>query len=245
NLTTAAGKSAAAFGVWSPARTRMTPTRGTETAEPPTRDETFLKDALAESLAGYAARLPEAAELLEALRAGAGAARDATPGAAPRAGAAAPARVAVRGLTGSARAFLAAWLQRATGRTVLYLVAHGEAFEAARDDLEYFRGPGPTLAFPEPDTLPYDPSSPHPSLTAQRLETLGRLDAAKGAAGVDSGPGAGHGAGVVLATVRGLLQRVPRPARLERAILKVGVGSDYDPQELVRRLVFLGYERLP
>ena len=93
----------------------------------------------------------------------------------------------MRGLTGSARGYLASWLQRETGRTLLYVVAHGDAYEEARDDLEYFRGPGATLALPEPDTLPYDPSSPHPGITAQRLETL----AAARPAG-ESGRRAGH-----------------------------------------------------
>jgi transcription-repair coupling factor (superfamily II helicase) len=137
----------------------------------------------------------------------------------------------VRGLTGSARGYLAAWLQRTTGRTVLLLSRHGDAFEEMRDDVEYFRGGGATLAFPEPDTLPYDPSSPHPGLTAQRLETLARLAAGE--------------RGVVITTVRGLLQRVPRPARLERARIRVRVGDAVDPGALLERLVFLGYERLP
>ncbi len=174
--------------------------------------ETYLHDPLAESLARYAERLPEAQALLEGVAPGRG-------------------RTAVRGLTGSARGFIASWLQRATGRTVLYLVAHGDAFEEARDDVEYFRGAGDVLAFPEPDHLPYDASSPHPGVTAQRLQTLARLAAGE--------------AGLVLATVRGALQKVPRPARLEQGMLRLSVGSDYDPHELVERLVFMGYERLP
>jgi len=180
--------------------------------EDPPSAETFLRDDLAERIAPLAGRMPEAVALLEAVRAGR-----------PRAG--------LRGLTGSARGYLAGWLQRATARPVLYVVGHGDAFEEARDDLEYFRGPGATLALPEPDTLPYDPSSPHPGITAQRLEVLGRL--ARGAA-----------PGVVLATVRGLLQRVPRPERLARALLELHVGHDYDPAALMERLVFMGYERL-
>jgi len=175
--------------------------------------EVYLKDDLAESLARHAERLPEARELLARLRSGA------------------PGRVAVRGLTGSARAWLASWLQRELGVTVLYVVGHGETFEGARDDLEYFRGRGATLAFPEPDTLPYDPCSPHPAVTADRLETLARL--------------AGGEPGLVVATVRGVLQRVPRPARLVRALLALRVGQDVDPRALIERLVFLGYERLP
>src|SRR5690349_16732638 len=140
-------------------------------------------------------------------------------------------RTAVRGLTGSARAFLVAWLQRELGRTLVYVVPHGEAWDAARDDVEYFRGRAATLAFPEPDALPYDPSSPHPSVTAERLDTLARL--------------AGGEHGVVVATVRGVLQKVPRPAKLARAVLALRVGEEIAPERLVERLVFLGYERFP
>ena len=186
-------------------------------APPPS--ETFLRDELSERIALHAGRIPEAAERREAVRAGG-------------------TRVGLRGLTGSARGCFAAWLQRATGRRVLYVVGHGDAFEEARDDLEYFRGPGATLALPEPDTLPYDPSSPHPGITAQRLETLGRL-AGERAAG-SAGPG-----GVVLTTVRGLLQKVPKPARLARVLLELRVGHDYEPGAVMERLVFMGYERLP
>ena len=191
--------------------------------------ETYLKDALADSLLAHAEDLPEARELLAALREAAPARGGATGGVATR--------FAVRGLTGSARAFLTASLQRASGRPLLYLVPPGEPFEEARDDLEYFCGAGATLAFPDPETLPYDPGSPHPGLTAQRLETLGRLARAR-----TSGEAA---PGVVLATVRGLLQRVPRPERIAHAVLTFKVGHDYDPTAVMERLVFLGYERLP
>jgi transcription-repair coupling factor (superfamily II helicase) len=176
--------------------------------------EVYLRDVLADSLAPHLDRLPAAAELLAAARDGAGGGR-----------------LAVRGLTGSARTLCAAWLSRATGRTVLYLTPHGEPFEQTRDDVEYFAGVGATLAFPEPDNLPYDPASPHPSITAQRLETLARL--------------AGGETGIVIATVRGLLQRIPAAPRLARAVLSLEVGRDIAPNTLVERLVFLGYERLP
>ena len=82
---------------------------------------------------------------------------------------------------------------------MLCVAPHGESFEAWRDDLEYFAGPGALLAFPEPDTLPYDPSSPHPGITAQRLETLSRLAGGRARAwrgGADDGPRSGaEGAG--------------------------------------------------
>jgi transcription-repair coupling factor (superfamily II helicase) len=182
--------------------------------------EVFLRDELAESLAERADAMPEAIELLGALREGR-----------TRLANARAARLAVRGLTGSAGAYLVSWLQRRAGVPVLYLVAHGEAFEAARDDVEYFRGRGATMGFPEPDNHPYDPSSPHPSVTAERLETLSRLAAGE--------------AGVIVATVRGVLQRVPAPEKLARAHLVLRTGEDAEPRALVERLVAMGYERLP
>jgi len=189
--------------------------------------ETWLTDELAERLVGLIERVGEARELAGFL-AGKSGRNDS---------AALPRRMAVRGLTGSARALFTAWLARTTGRAALYLVAHGEPFEEARDDLEYFLGPGATLAFPEPDQLPYDLMPPHPAITAQRLETLARLIALREAR--DATPV------VVLATLRGLIQRVPAPARLAAGIVKLAVGAELDPQALLARLVALGYERLP
>ena len=174
--------------------------------------ETYLRDPLAETLLQRVARLPEASALL------------------------ADGPVVVRGLTGSSRALLTAWVERAAGTPVLCLVPHGERFEEWRDDLEYFAGAGRVLAFPEPDTLPYDPTSPHPGITAQRLETLERLS--RGMRGEPV-------AGIVLATVRGLLQRVPAPDRLTAAVLNVRLGEELVPERAMERLVALGYERLP
>jgi len=183
--------------------------------------DVYLKDALAETLAGYGDRLPEARDLLRFVR-GEWGRNDV---------AVLPKRVAVRGLAGSARGYLASWLQRASGRTILLVTPHGDPFEELRDDLEYFRGAGDVIAFPEPDTLPFDPASPHPGITAQRLEALGRLAAGQ--------------RGIVLTTVRALLQRVPKPARLARAVLTLRLGDEHDPVALMERLVYLGFERLP
>ncbi|HXJ70901.1 MAG TPA: transcription-repair coupling factor [Verrucomicrobiae bacterium] len=183
-----------------------------------TRD-VYLKDVLAESLAELPGRSPAARELLAMLRDGWGRADGKRP------------RAAVRGLTGAARAYLVSWLQRELDRPLLYVVRHGEAWETARDDVEYFRGRAATLPFPEPDALPYDPSSPHPSVTAERLDTLARL--------------ANGDTGVVVSTVRGVLQKVPRPAKLARALLALRTGEEIAPERLLERLVFLGYERFP
>ena len=178
--------------------------------------ETYLEDPLAASLLRYVERLPEAQRLLAALAVEAQGK---------------PARIGMRGLTGSARGLLISWLHHSLGGTLVLVVPHGEPFEEWRDDLEYFRGPGAVLAFPEPDVLPYDAASPHPALTAQRLETLARL--------------AGGERGIVLATARGVLQKIPASERLRRAVVRLRVGAEIDPLALAERLVLLGYERLP
>ena len=183
--------------------------------------EVFLRDPLATTLLERVERSPEARTLLATLRDGWNRADQG--GKWPR--------VALKGLVGSSRALIAAWLQDQLDASIVWVVPHGETYEAARDDLEYFAGRGATLPFPEPDAAPYDASSPHPSVTAERLETLSRL-----AAGTR---------GVVLTTVRGVLQKVPRPTRLHGARLDLRTGADADPMALVERLVFLGYERFP
>ncbi|MEY4070554.1 MAG: hypothetical protein RL721_1168 [Candidatus Eisenbacteria bacterium] len=183
--------------------------------------DVHLRDPLAAALLEQVGRAPEARETLSVLRDGWGRADQG--GRTPR--------VAVRGLKGSSRALFTAWLQSELDATVVWVVPHGEAFEAARDDLEYFAGRRATLPFPEPDAAPYDSSSPHPALTAERLETLARLASGE--------------RGVLLTTVRGVLQRIPRPARLADARLDLRTGADADPARLLERLVYLGYERFP
>ena len=71
--------------------------------------------------------------------------------------------IGVRGLAGSAGAWLVAALHARAGGTLLFVAEDGEKAEEAREDLEYFLGPDAVLPFPEPETLPYDSASPHPA----------------------------------------------------------------------------------
>ena len=139
--------------------------------------------------------------------------------------------IGVRGLAGSAGAWLAAALHARTGGTMLWIAEDSEKAEEAREDLEHFLGHDRVLPFPEPETLPYDGHSPHPAVTAQRLETLAAL--ARGEPGV------------VVTTVRALAQKVLSPERLVSHELSLQVDQDYERDELVARLVGLGYERVP
>ncbi|MGH7724871.1 MAG: transcription-repair coupling factor [Candidatus Eiseniibacteriota bacterium] len=137
----------------------------------------------------------------------------------------------VRGLSASAPAWLTAALHRTLGGTFVWVLADGERAEEMREDLEYFLGKDRVLPFPEPEILPYDHSSPHPAVTAQRLETLAAL--ARGERGV------------VVTTLRAIAQKVLSSERLTSHELTLHVGRDYDRDELLARLVGLGYERVP
>jgi transcription-repair coupling factor (superfamily II helicase) len=170
-----------------------------------------------EQLLDAASRLPAFAPLVAFLREGQEAGVPRTEG--------------VRGLAASAPAWLVAALARAVGGTFVWIAPDGERAEELREDLEYFLGKARVLPFPEPETRPYDGSSPHPGITAQRLETLAALAAGR--------------PGVVVTTVRALAQKVLSPGRLLGAELRISVGDEIDRDAFLARLVGLGYERVP
>ena len=145
------------------------------------------------------------------------------------------ARLVWKGLSGGERAWLLAALARESGRTVLWVHPDAEHADTAREDLELFLDADENLYFPEPETLPYESRSPHPSLLAQRLETLYAL----------ADPRGRPRGRVIVTTVRALAQRVPSPERLWRARLPLHVGESFDLERLAGRLVALGYERRP
>jgi transcription-repair coupling factor (superfamily II helicase) len=146
-----------------------------------------------------------------------------------------PQHLVWKGLSGGERAWLLAALARQSGRTVLWVLPDAERADTVREDLELFLDGDENLYFPEPETLPYESRSPHPSLLAQRLETLYAL----------ADPHARPRGRVIVTTVRALAQRVPSAGRLWRARLPIQVGETFDLERLTGRLVALGYERRP
>ncbi len=175
------------------------------------------------SLLAAAERLAAFAPLCAFAREGRARAADATSALGPAAG--------VRGLAGSAAPWLVAAAYEKLGGTFVWVAEDGEHAEEMREDLELFLGKELVLPLPEPETLPYDHASPHPSVTAQRLETLAALSR--------------DDKGVVVTTLRALAQKVLSPARLVDHELSLAAGHDYDRDDVIARLVGLGYERVP
>ena len=105
-----------------------------------------------------------------------------------------PAPVYWAGLHGSSRAIALFAAARNSPTLTLVVTRSSHQAQVLARDLELLRtGPLPLLLFPDHETLPYDPFSPHPDIVAERLKTLAALGAAR------------HG--ILLAPASSLMQR--------------------------------------
>src|ERR1700730_13203051 len=133
----------------------------------------------------------------------------------------------VAGVPSGAVGLVAWWLRERTSRTVLVVAAESERVYA--DSLVWDGGSGVAI-FPAGDTPPFDRVPPSEEVTRARLATLMRLNA-------------GAGPLTVVASPRGLL----RPT-LSRDVVRAGVtevkrGEKLPRDQLIARLVELGYRR--
>jgi transcription-repair coupling factor (superfamily II helicase) len=125
------------------------------------------------------------------------------------------------------------------GRSRPILAVTPTATDAERlwHDLRCLTDPGAVELFPAWDTLPFERVSPEVQTMGQRLKVLWRLGAV--AEDIPSPP---EPPSVVVAPVRAVLQIMPSILDAARP-LKVSKGDRVDQDELVRRLVDMGYRR--
>jgi len=96
-------------------------------------------------------------------------------------------------------------------------------------DLELLAvAPCPVWLFPDHETLPYDPFSPHPDIIADRVKTLAALAVAR------------HG--ILLAPVSSLVQRLPPADYILQRSFDLAVGEALSIDDFRRRLHHAGYE---
>jgi transcription-repair coupling factor (superfamily II helicase) len=139
-----------------------------------------------------------------------------------------------------ARAFVLAALAHISNRHPL-LVAVPSAADAERlaHDLGAFLGPEGVEVFPAWETLPFERVSPSVDTMGRRLRVMWRLREAAAGRLADHGSA---GCPVVVAPVKALLQRLgPHVEEVEPVV--VNMGDVVDPEELVSRLVAIGYRR--
>ncbi|MDE2294516.1 MAG: transcription-repair coupling factor [Gammaproteobacteria bacterium] len=146
---------------------------------------------------------------------------------APRLPSSAAAPVRWSGLDGAA-AGLAIAEAAADGRPLFVITPTPRAAEALAGEVAFFAGARVSVgAFPDLETLPYDNFSAHPDITSTRLRTLATLPRAR--------------AGVWIAAIDTLLQRLAPRSYIEAHSLRVGVGEDLDVEALRARLAAAGY----
>ena len=137
-------------------------------------------------------------------------------------------RCAWVGLADGAAGYYAAATAAAHPGLTLILALDAAAATRCLDELAFYGvGEAPILHLPAWETLPYDAFSPHQDIISERLATLQRL------------PGA-H-AGVLVAPVATLMQRLPPRSYLDGQALSLRVGQRFDLHEQRTRLQAAGY----
>jgi transcription-repair coupling factor (superfamily II helicase) len=139
------------------------------------------------------------------------------------------ARVRWRGLPGAAAALTAAETARRHAGLVVAIVANEQQAYRLEEELRFFLGAArPVIHFPDTESLPYDPISPHQEILSDRLAALYRLPQQK--------------RGALIVTTSALIERLPPRHWLDGRVLLLKNGDRLDPHEFRDRLVAAGYQ---
>ena len=141
-------------------------------------------------------------------------------------------QVSVGGLWGSSQALMLAALAARRRTMLLVITASDSEAESFAADLEAF-GAEPLL-LPSRDGGGRRPGDVDVDSVRQRLQVAQRL----------AGPRAQQPR-ILVAPILALLQPLPEPKEIERALLTLRKGEHLDPTQLLRRLVDAGYVRQP
>ncbi len=140
-------------------------------------------------------------------------------------------RAEVVGPWGSAKALVAAQVAEALGRSLLFITSGRIESESAHDDLVTFAGQESCALFPAWEVLPGDKMNPCDDIVAERMHTLENLATAGGRPWR------------VAAPIRSVMQHVIDRDKLNRDVVTLAVDDDHDLEDLIARLVRMGYRR--
>ncbi len=137
-------------------------------------------------------------------------------------------RLRWHGLHGSAPALAIATLAGNEGKLVLVVTADSLSAQRLEDEIRFYAPPDlPLLHLPDWETLPYDMFSPHQDIISERLATLFHLPNIH--------------AGILVAPVTTLLQRLPPVRFVQSHTLLLRQGERHDRETLRQRLEHSGY----
>ncbi len=141
-------------------------------------------------------------------------------------------RLAIPGLKGSAPAFAVSELLKASTLNLLVLTADQESADEFARELVFFGSSENTpLPFPAWDMAPFSEASPHPDVSGARLDTLFRLQNGL--------------ARVAVMPVLAAMQRVIGRRVLNEASCYLVSGEEFERDELLGKLVKMGYVGVP
>ncbi len=142
--------------------------------------------------------------------------------------------LAATGLWGSSAPILAALVASHSRRPILYLTAHLDQADDARDDMETALGRAVEM-LPAWETLPGEGSGAG-EIAAERARLCATLRKA--------GTPDASTVEIIVAPIQAIIQPVPSPESLDANTLTLSVGDQREPDEIAAFLVERGFERL-
>jgi transcription-repair coupling factor (superfamily II helicase) len=140
--------------------------------------------------------------------------------------------LSVTGLEGSAPAYLLSRLVEAAGGPLVMVTPDQDsADELCQELCFYASAPGEIAHFPSWDVTPFDSASPHPDVVGERLKALVRLLDGRARA--------------VIVPLPSLLQRVIPRNTLGEVCQYLLTGEEIERENLLEKLVKLGYSHVP
>jgi len=137
----------------------------------------------------------------------------------------------ISGLAGSSEAFLLQALAGETGRPILVIAERPDEAGDLYDDLVFLMGDTKVGHYPARQILPYDFRAPVGEIMGSRISTLDGLTDGR--------------IRVAVTSIRALMEPAIAVDELRRSRIDLRVGSEADPDDLVRRLVRFGFRRVP
>jgi transcription-repair coupling factor (superfamily II helicase) len=133
------------------------------------------------------------------------------------------------GLHGSSLALALLSAARAHRGITLVIARSSHQSQLLARDLQLLSvSPLPVLQFPDHETLPYDPFSPHPDIISQRLKTLASLASLQ--------------QGIVLVPISSLAQRLPPAEYILQRSFDLSSGQTLKMDEFRQQLLHAGYQ---
>ncbi|MCZ6697481.1 MAG: transcription-repair coupling factor [Planctomycetota bacterium] len=146
------------------------------------------------------------------------------------------------GLWGSAAPFISAFIAERLRRPLLYVTAHLNQADDARDDIETFSG-RPAELLPAWETVPGEGAGSG-EIAAERTRLCANLIRSSESGAEPTDTDARSSIPILVAPIQALMQPVPSPAGLDANTLTFRVNQEVAPERITRWLVDRGFEGL-